>query len=551
MKGWRGRAAMALLGSTGLAGGLLLGVNGQAAEPDGTEVRTDAGVVRGAAGEQATVFRGIPYAAPPVGELRWREPRPPAPWPGVRDATTAGPACAQGPGELPGGSTNEDCLYLDVTKPSGNSGATGGTAKPKPVIVWVHGGGFYMGAGGNYDAQRMAAQGDAVVVTLNYRLGVYGFFGYPGLDGSGTFGLADQQAAFSWVSRNIAAFGGDPGNVTIAGQSAGGVSNCAHLTSPSAAGLFDKAVLQSGSCELSWTANTEFRGQPADAIYEPLPALQAQGRRTAADLGCGDADPATAVDCLRALPVDKLKGVQQKFIQPAYGTPILPENPAEAVRAGRFHRVPVLSGNTRDEATQATSRYDNFQFAMSEQTFDAVMTETFGEDEAKVRARYPRQAYGSAALAWAAITTDRKWACTQYATSRELARYVPVHQYEFADPEPPALSPLPPTMPMGAQHASELWSLFDLGGMPAKFTPEQQRLSEQMIDYWTRFAATGDPGRAPGPRWPAFGPSDSDAPNEVPYVQGLAPGRDGIGPVDLAQRHQCGFWSELTGGNHG
>ncbi|RZS39103.1 para-nitrobenzyl esterase [Herbihabitans rhizosphaerae] len=528
MRNWRRRALPALLASVGVAGGLLVGVTGSAAQPDGSTVHTDAGVVRGAAGERATVFRGIPYAAPPVGELRWQPPRPPAPWAGVRDATVSGPVCAQKPGEIPAGSTNEDCLYLEVTRPSTRA------AEPKPVVVWVHGGGFYMGAGSNYDAQRMAARGDVVVVTLNYRLGVFGFFGHPDLAGSGTFGLADQQAAFAWVRRNIAAFGGDPDNVTVAGQSAGGVSNCAHLTSPSAAGLFDKAVLQSGSCELSWPANTEFRGQPADAIYEPLAALQAQGRRTATDLGCAD------VDCLRALPVDKLMGVHQKFIQPAYGTPMLPVDPADAVRAGLVHRVPVLSGNTRDEGTQATSRYDNFQYAMSQQTFDAVMATTFGKDEAAVRAEYPRQAYGSAALAWAAITTDRKWACTQFATSRRLARHVPVHQYEFADPQPPALSPLPPTMPMGAQHASELWSLFDLGGMPAAFTPEQRRLSEQMIDYWTGFAATGDPARAPGPRWLTFSP---DA--EVPYVQGLAPGRDGVGPVDLAERHKCGFWATL------
>lgn len=529
MSKWRWRP-MALLGSAVVVSGLLSGSVGYAA--DGAVVDTEAGVVHGVEGDRVDVYRGIPYAAPPVGDLRWRNPQAPEPWTGVRDATRSGPVCAQQPGEAPEGSTSEDCLYLDVTAPAG------GTGEPKPVIVWVHGGGFFMGAGSNYDAKRMADQGDAVVVTVNYRLGVFGFFGHPGLEGSGTFGLADQQAAFGWVKRNIAGFGGDPGNITIAGQSAGGISNCAHLASPSATGLFDKAVLQSGSCELSWPANADYRGQPADAIYEPLSDLHEQGQRTAAELGC--ADSATALDCLRALPVDKLMAVHQKFIQPAYGTRLLPENPAEAVRAGRFHRVPVLSGSTRDESTQATAMYENFQHPMSEQTFNEVMPETFQEDEAAVRAEYPRQAYDSAALNWAAITTDRKWACTQYTTNRQLSQHVPVFQYEFADPAPPALSPVPPEMPMGAQHASELWFLFDLMGIPPELTPDQQRLSEQMIDYWTAFAATGDPSDAAGPQWPAF-----DTGAETPHVQGLAPGPDGVGAVKFAEQHHCGFWSDL------
>jgi para-nitrobenzyl esterase len=539
----RWRVPPALVASVGLLA-VLVGCAGQAdaaaggaggtraaAEADGAVVRTEYGAVRGSIDGDTRTFQGLPYAAPPVGALRWQDPTPPARWSEPRDATQPGPACAQKPGELPEGSTSEDCLYLDVTAPAGDSAA------PRPVLVWIHGGGYFMGAGSNYNARRMATRGEAIVVTFNYRLGVFGFFGHPGLPGSGTFGLADQQAALAWVQRNIAAFGGDPDNVTVAGQSAGGISTCTQVTSPSAAGLFDKAIMQSGSCALNWLDNFDYRNHAQDSIIQPVAALERQGRQTATELGCTDPDPAAALACLRALPVSTLMDVQQKFIKPAYGTPLLPMKPTEALRTGQFHRVPVLSGQTHDEATQTTAYYDDGA-PMSEQTFRTVLADTFGEDEAAVLAEYPRSNHDSAASAWSAIVTDRKWVCSQLDDSRRLASYVPVYHYEFADPAPPPLTPLPPPMPMGAQHASDLWSLFDLAGMPAPFTPEQQLLADQMIDYWTSFAATGDPGRADGPEWPRF-----DAAGDPPYVQALAPGAGGIGPVDLAAEHHCGFWA--------
>ncbi|MCT2582353.1 carboxylesterase/lipase family protein [Actinophytocola gossypii] len=510
MNGWQ-RCAAVVAVVFGLVGGVPA-----SAGTDPSLARTETGLVRGTVDGDAVVFRGIPYAAPPVGALRWRDPAPAQRWRGVRDATRPAPACAQHRGELPEESRSEDCLYLNVTAPAGQD--------RRPVVVWLHGGGFYMGAGGSYDATRLAARGDVVVVTVNYRLGVFGFFGHPELKGSGTFGLRDQQAALGWVRRNIGAFGGDPGNVTVAGQSAGGISACAHLTSPSAAGLFDRAIMQSGSCDLSWLDNFEYRGERAASIFPPVGGVEEQGRRVAADLGCGD--PTTALACLRGLSVDALMPVQRKFIKPAYGTPVLPLHPADAVRRGWFHRVPVLAGNTRNEATSSTSIYDGGQ-AMSERTYDAVLAATFGDDEAAVRAEYPRSDYDSAALAWSAIVTDRKWACSQYATSRKLARHTRVFQYEYADPQAPPLSPLPPTMPMGAQHASDLWSLFDLGGMAPPFTAGQQRLSDRIIEDWTTFAETG---RIPG--WPEF---------DTGYTRSLAPGD--IRPVDLAAEHHCGFWN--------
>lgn len=395
------------------------------------------------------------------------------------------------------------------------------------MVVWVHGGGFFMGAGSNYDARRLVERGDVVVVTINYRLGVFGNFGMPGLDSSGTFGLADQRAALRWVRHNIGAFGGDPRNVTIAGQSAGSMSTCAQLTSPAAAGLFDKAIMQSGSCATGYLDNFEYRGEEAATIFQPLSSVAEHGREIAADLGCTD------MACLRALPVSDLMTVHQAFVQPAYGTPALPRYPGDAVRDGQFHRVPVLSGNTHDEARPWIAAYDQGK-PMSDATFDTVLAETFGDDAGAVRSEYPVDEHGSAALAWAAIVTDRMWACPQYTTSRGLAAHTTVHQYEFADPAPPPLSPTPPTMPLGAQHASDLVSFFDLGGYHPDFTPAQQRLSDQMIDYWAAFAATGDPDRAGGPDWPRFS-------RHRPYVQSLAP--DDITGVDLATEHHCGFWA--------
>ncbi|AOS63818.1 carboxylesterase/lipase family protein [Actinoalloteichus hymeniacidonis] len=541
---WRWRAPLALAGAIGVAGGFLAACGGGeavSADPAGasaeagvrsdTEVETENGAVRGAIDDELLTFKGIPFAAPPVGELRWEEPQPPRSWSGVREATESGPACVQDPGELPEGSATEDCLYLDITRPAAES------SESRPVVVWVHGGGFFMGAGSNYDAGRLAERGDVVVVTVNYRLGIFGYFGHPGMPGSGTFGLSDQQAALSWVQRNIAEFGGDADNITLAGQSAGAISACAQLTAPSSVELFDKVVMQSGSCDLDWPRNAEYRGQPASAIFESLPEVQDRGRQAAGDLGCTGEDPAV-IECLRELPVETVRSKLTDFILPAYGTEVLPVEPAQALRSGEFHRVPVLSGHTRNEATLATSMYDSGQ-PMSAETYDAVLTETFGADRAEVEARYPLSSYGSAAEAWAAIVTDRKWTCTQYDTSEELAREVPVFQYEFADPDAPALSPLPPSMPMGAYHSSELWSLFDLGGFEAQMSPEQHALAGQMIDYWAAFAATGDPGQADGPEWPAFDAGDSA------YIQALAPGDGGVGPVDGRADHRCGFWADL------
>ncbi|WP_155361318.1 carboxylesterase/lipase family protein [Acrocarpospora macrocephala] len=478
-------------------------------------VRTDAGAVRGTVAADHRTFQGIPFAAPPVGALRWRAPQPVEPWRGVRDATRPGPRCAQNAAIGSPAGDSEDCLYLNVTTPRPLHGL-------RPVMVWVHGGGFSGGAGSDYDERRLAVQGDVVVVTVNYRLGAFGFFGYPGLKDSGTYGLMDQQAALRWVRRNAAAFGGDPGRVTLFGESAGGDSMCAQLASPAAAGLFQRMVIQSGSCTELNVPDVIFPGVGAEYdTWKPREVLEGVGARVAPALGC--ADPATAMECLRGLPVSALLAAQNPpvFWSPAYGTATLPVHPGRALREGKFNRVPVLAGTTRDEGAFFAATFP----PLAENDYRGLLSVAFGDKADLVAERYP--AGTSPRGAWGSIITDRGYACPNRRNDLVLARWTPVYGYEFADRDAPLPFefPRPEDFPLGAFHASELAYLHDF---KVTFRPDQQRLSDTMIRYWTRFAAVGRPAAS----WPA-----------VPLVQSLEPG--GNRPADLNERHNCDFWDSL------
>ena len=478
-------------------------------------VATESGLVRGATNDGVRTFDGIPYAAPPVEQLRWKAPQPAASWPGERDATQAGSPCPQGDFEVPGGSTNEDCLYVNVTTPAAKS------AKKRPVIVWIHGGGFITGAGSLYPAKRLARDGDVVVVTLNYRLGVFGNLAYPGLKGSGTFGLQDQLAALSWVRRNAAAFGGDPRNVTVAGESAGSFSVCGLLTSPQAKGAFDKAVMQSGNCLVKWTKNTWAPGVPTISAYLPIEDAETFGSEAATKVDC------PTVDCLRTKGVEQLMAIDLPFGAPSYGTPMLPLEPREALRAGRFHQVPLLSGGTRDEQSWMIAVADATN-KITPQVYDELLVDSFGAQADKVKARYPLRDYDSPALAWSALATDRAWSCPTLEGNALLAKKTRTYSYEFADRTAPPVLPFPPGFPPGAAHASELPYLFDQVPLT---TPEQRKLSAQMIGYWSNFARTGSPNGWSLPLWARF-----------PYAQELDHGPRG---VDLSERHNCDLWRSI------
>jgi len=524
----RQRLLAALVAATALLSAGSAVAAGKPADP--AVVRTDVGAVRGTVADGVRTFQGIPFAAPPVGELRWKPPQPVRPWTTTRDATVAGSACPQDANpESPGGSTNEDCLYLNVTTPQAPA------RRPHAVLVWVPGGGFFEGAGSSYQAQRMVTRGDVVVVTVNYRLGIFGFFGHDGLADSGTFGLQDQQAALRWVRRNAAAFGGDPHNVTLAGESAGGMSTCAQLTSPGSAGLFAKAVMQSGSCAFDWPAGGQYPGQEAGSFWLPQADVRTLGGQVSGDLGCPGG--AEALECLRKLPAGDLLKQTLAFVSPAYGTTTLPENPATAMRAGRFQPVPVLSGNNHDEATAWVSAFDGG--AIDAPGYHRLIVDMVGARRAaKVEAEYPVTSYASPAVAWSVVTTDRIWSCNQVTTDRQLAGRVPTYAYEFSDKFSPLTKFTPSPIPLGAAHAMELPYLFSLGGANLPFEPDQQRLSDEMIDYWTAFARGGDPNGPGRPHWaPVRG--------EVSGLSLAPSGQGGIQRVDLAAEHHCGFWSTL------
>ncbi|GAB3149882.1 carboxylesterase family protein [Micromonospora sonneratiae] len=481
------------------------------AEPG--KVRTDAGWISGTVRGDHRLYQGIPYAAAPVGELRWRSPQPVEPWTGIRDATRPGNRCAQTADSwgLPA-SDSEDCLYLNVTAPRGAS-----PRHPRPVLVWLHGGSLTKGAGSDYDATRLATRGDIVVVTVNYRLGIFGFFGHPGLSNGGAFGVEDQQAALRWVRRNAAAFGGDPGNVTLAGESAGSHSVCAQLASPASAGLFHRAITQSSPC---WSQDDlpKVLGVP---LWVPASAHEEYGQMIAGQLSCSD------VSCLRGRSVLELLA-QPPLPLPGYGNAVLPEDPAKVFAEGRFHRVPILSGITRDEGTMFASMV--FPKLTAAQYVDGV-TQIFGDRASAVLAAYPPGEVPTQTAA--AIMSDLDWARQARDTDRLLARHVPVYSYEFLDRTAPQLFPFPDDQvePM-ASHGSELPFLFDPSWESAPLTNKQRRLGDLMIGYWARFAATGDPNGHGLPAW-----------RHHPYVQGLD--LDRVGRFDRTAAHRLNFWDGI------
>ncbi|MEW1638151.1 carboxylesterase family protein [Streptomyces sp. NPDC093801] len=514
-----------------------------AADRSGPVVRTDHGPVRGAAHGSYATFDGVPYAAPPVGRLRWRPPAPAAAWQGVRDATTTAPRCVQmpAPGTAAGAvSGSEDCLYLNVTMPTPARPAAG-----RPVLVWLHGGAFLGGSGSDYDAQRLAVRGGAVVVTVNYRLGVFGYFGHPGLGAAPPFGLADQQAALRWVRANAERFGGAPDRVTLVGESAGALGICAHLTSPTAAGLFQRAVLQSGSCSMSFPRGALGPGSPA---YEPFAAqrdVQSAGVQAARRLGCTAERDEEVVACLRGQGTDRLATAElmQSFNRPAYGNALLPMAPQEALEAGRFHRVPLLQGTNRDEMRLFVGLSLAAFPIRTEDEYRARLTDAFGSTAAAVEAQYPAAGHPTPALAWAALLTDRSLTCTTLAAGRTIAAHapgLPLHGYEFGAPQPPVPAGLPqdPGFPYGAAHGFELPFLFSSVATERPLDEAERVLSDRMVDYWTAFARTGSPDVPGAPPWPAL---RSAGPRDQP-VQSLAAGPGGIRPVDADSAHHCPFW---------
>ena len=487
-------------------------------DADSGLVHTGGGAVRGVVADGYRLFYGIPYAAPPVGVLRWQAPQPAAGWPGERDATRPGPRCIQDTRRDPGSGhgDSEDCLNLNVWSPAGASGL--------PVLVWIHGGGFASGDGAMYNAARLATGGNIVVVTVNYRLGALGFLAHSAL-GEGNYGLADQQAALRWVADNIGGFGGDPAKVTIAGESAGAMSVCDHLVAPGSTGLFRAAIIASGPCT----------AQATPATAEP------DSRAWAAERGC--ADPATAAACLRALPAAKLAEPPwfvhiggNQLSGPVVGTPVLPVEPVAAIAAGRGRPVPLLIGSTRDEFTFFMAlRYLRLGKLPAAADYPDLLTETFGPHADAVAVHYPLDRFGgSAAEAYSAAVTDSYFSCVGERIAVGQAAVAPVYAYEFADRQPPTPEPLQHLpFQLGASHGLDLRYLFDIGGAPG-LTPTQQRLSDQIVDYWASFVSTGRPAAPDAPGWPEVGAGRMSFDADGAQVS-----------TTFARDHQCAFWATL------
>lgn len=492
---------------------------------------TDRGPVRGRAHGSYRTFEGIPYAAPPTGALRWLPPRPAARWAGVRDAGAAGSRCVQLPPIGTGGpSGSEDCLFLNVTAPTAPAPRSG-DSRPLPAMVWFHGGGFLNGAGDLYRPEPLAVRGGVVVVTVNYRLGVFGLFGHPELGGAPALALADQQAALRWVRANAARFGADPHNVTVFGESAGALSVCAHLVSPASAGLFHKAIVQSGSCSTTMPARSLL---PDLGTYEPFVPegrVVADGAEAAGRLGC-DRPAGGVVDCLRSLDARTLATpeLMQRFSLVPYGKGLLPLEPRRALEGGRFHRVPVMQGTTLDEMRIFVAQTLAAHPVADEASYRARLEQSFGAATARVvEAAYPVSGHPTPAVAWATLLSDASFTCPTLRDSGALARHVPTYGYRFSDRDAPNFTGLPEVagLPYGASHGFELPYLFTMAPLAAP----RRELADRMIGYWSAFARTGSPG---GAQWPRYRAPDS--------VLSLAPGAEGIRTVDARAEHHCALW---------
>jgi len=529
--------ALAAAGATAATAGTRAVASGSGAGP---VVPTGDGPVRGVTAGSIDEFLGIPYAAPPTGNLRWRPPQPPAEWQGVRDTTQFGPSCPQPPqgnATFPPGPISEDCLYLNVYSPAQTGNDMGNTDQNgRPVLVWIHGGGLVEDASRNYDPAKLAADG-VVAVTINYRLGALGFLAHPALASrpggpSGNYGLMDQQAALRWVQDNIRHFGGDPGNVTIAGESAGGLSVLAHMVSAGSRGLFAKAIIESGSFALN---------------QQPLATAEAAGQAFAAQAGCPDQTAA----CLRHLPVSALVSPHFIEIPGVVDGKVLTEPIGTALAAGRFARVPVLNGTNHEEealfvalgltVSQGTDvPIPGGRGSVTPATYQndiAVALGVTAARAAQIAAEYPPGTDGpSATAAFTTLVGDASFACPALQIDQQTAQRAPTYAYEFNDDNAPQLFTPPGFLPPVATHGSELPYLFDLPNAPhpPQFSADQQALAASMRAAWAHFAATGNPATAAVP-WPAISANSTPMLSLVPPQPQLE--------TDFATRHHCAFWA--------
>lgn len=503
--------------------GLLLVLAACGGGGDDLTVTVDTGTLHGARTGSIRHFLGIPYAAPPVGDLRWRAPQPAAPWTGTREALQVGDQCPQSL-SYSGPSNVEDCLYLNVWTPAG--------AHDLPVMVWLHGGAFIFGSGGDkyYAGDHLAEKG-VVVVTLNYRLGAFGFMALPQLDTedpdyptSGNYGLEDQRAALAWVQRNIAAFGGDPGNVTLFGESAGGFSTCVQYFSSRTADLFSAAISESGLCGASILENTH-------------DTALGQGTALAQQLGCTTGD---VLACMRAVSSQTLLDATAlampttqtpggPFYQPSVLANGLPnvdgfviEQPLSVATSGGPR--PLLLGTNADEGTLFHAPIYAKPVA-DEAEYRAALAVRFPGQVDAIVAQYPVASYPSANAALAAVTGDAFFVCPARRLAATVSAVTNVYRYSFErELEHPFLAGL------GVFHSSEIPFVFGNDNYPLGSIGSGAALADTIQTAWTDFAKT----TVPSADWPAYTGAD-------PYMEFT----DAPAPQQGLKTALCDFWDGL------
>ncbi|MDP3278834.1 MAG: carboxylesterase/lipase family protein [Deltaproteobacteria bacterium] len=496
-----------------------------------TMARVSSGELVGATREGVRRFLGIPYAAAPTGPRRWRAPEPASAWATPRMATQHGPSCPQSPARDPLSgqtfATSEDCLTLNVWTPEAPS------ATPRPVMVFVHGGGFVSGTGSLslYDGANLARSAGAVVVTLNYRLGQLGFLAHSALRaeqtsnaGPGNYGLLDQQAALRWVRDEVRALGGDPANVTLFGESAGSLSVCLHMVAPGSRGLFHRAIGQSASCTffvntLSTTPDARF--QPAESLGSLFStALRCESRAT----------PAEVLACLRSKSVDEVLmaeprpaelNIRDARYQPSVDGVVLPMRPWAMFRAGMSANVPFMSGTNRDEGTVfslTTSIANETEYRAAVRALlplrDTVLNAALND----ILTRYwPIAMYPSAKDAYNAFLGDVAFVCPARAQARMMASRAmaqPVWLYHFTRENLGGRN-----LGLGVFHSAELPYVFANFVRPFMRTPMDATVSDLVVGAWARFARTGDPnGAGLAPAWPSYSMT-----NDSLYVLDVTP----------------------------
>ncbi len=516
--GWLAQAIVVVLASFACAAGA------QAQE----KVKVASGVLEGSTSADGAIraFKGVPFAAPPVGDLRWKAPQPVRPWKGVRSATEFGPRAMQKPiysdMVFRDKGPSEDCLYLNVWTPAKS-------AKQKlPVMVWIHGGGFQAGAGSEprQDGENLARKG-VVVVNVNYRMGVFGFLAHPeltkesGHGSSGNYAFLDQVAALEWVQHNIAAFGGDPKNVTIFGESAGSFSVCALVASPLAKGLFSKAIGESGA----------FFG--ATLSTASLSASEGAGVKFAESLGSkslADLRSKSAEEIL-----DASSGKPDVHFGPNIDGYFLPQDVASIYAKGGESHVPLLAGWNADEVrpyvTLGTAR-------PTVKSFTDQVHAQYGPAADAILKMYPASTDEEAVRSAGDLACDMfisfgtwKWLEAHLATAG-----APEYRYRFDQPVPVPVGFKVNGMDVtgkdvGARHAGEIEYVFGaLKTTDVPWQPEDWKLSDQMMSYWSNFAKTGDPNGPGLPNWPRY-----DASGRQVMIL------DGAGPKAQAETHRARY----------